>query len=488
MLDRARVRHVPRARSRSNRRRAPRRRRRSLPGSRDPSTLASPTIREGRGQAENPENPEPYMRSKKHRLHPFTIAAIAAVLGCGAGAEGADRAPPGAATEGVEQERSAREIHERVITIDTHDDIPFNFATPAVDPLNADRQVNLEKMRAGGLDVGFFIVYVGQTARTPENYEKAKADAMTKFDAIHRMTDEMYPELIELAHTADDVERIHGEGKLVAAIGIENGYVIGKDLSLLEKYHGLGARYITLAHGGHNDIADSSTPREQLGDGEEEHGGVSAFGEQVIAEMNRLGILVDVSHISKKASLDAMRLSRAPVIASHSSVRMLADHPRNMDDEQLLALRENGGVIQIVALGTYVKMPSEEQEEAVAELRERIGFEGFSSMTAEQREAFQAGMAEIRERFPGPTVADFVDHVDYAVNLIGIDHVGISSDFDGGGGIGGWSDASETLNVTVELVRRGYTEEEIRKLWGGNTLRIWRAAERVAAELQGTGD
>jgi membrane dipeptidase len=416
------------------------------------------------------------------------ILVAAGLAGCApeAAEEPGERSvTPVADADQAEVDRLAREIHDRVITIDTHDDIPFNFATPEVDPLNADRQVNLEKMRAGGLDVGFFIVYVGQTERTPENIEQAKADAMTKFEAIHRMADEMYPDQIELAYTADDVERIHGEGKLVAAIGIENGYVIGRDISLLQTYHDLGARYITLAHNGNNDIADSAQPREEFGDTPGENGGISDFGAEVIAEMNRLGILVDVSHISKEASLEAMRLSRAPVIASHSSTFALADHPRNMDDDQLRALAENGGVMQTVALGDFVRVPSAEEEAAVSALREEIGFEGFSSMTDEQRAAWQAGMAAIRERFPEPTVADFVDHIDYAVGLIGIDHVGISSDFDGGGGIVGWDDASETLNVTRELVRRGYSEEDIEKLWGGNTLRIWRAAEDVAAELQG---
>ena len=417
--------------------------------------------------------------------HNARLAALLVAMGLAAcGGEPADASASDDQSFESELEARAREIHGRVISIDTHDDIPADFATPEVDPLNADRQVNLEKMRAGGLDVAFFVVYVGQTERTVENYERAKSDAMTKFEAIHRMTDDMYPDLIELAYTADDVERIHGEGKLVAAIGIENGYVIGEDLSLLETYRELGASYMTLAHAGHNDIADSSTPRDDLGDEEEEHGGVSEFGERVIAEMNRLGILVDVSHVSKKAMLDAARLSRAPVIASHSSVRALADHPRNMDDEQLRALAENGGVIQVVALGSFVRVPPPEREAAVQALRERLGIERMSQTTDEQREAFRQGMAEVEERHPGPTVADFVDHIDYAVELIGIDHVGISSDFDGGGGVTGWNDASETFNVTLELVRRGYDEDEIRKLWGGNTLRAWREAERVAAEMQ----
>lgn len=382
----------------------------------------------------------------------------------------------------------AREIHDRVMAMDTHVDIPFNFATEEVDPGVRGRfQVDLPKMREGGLDAAFFIVYVGQTERTPENYEKAKADAMTKFNAIHRMTSELYPDQIELAYTPDDVERIHREGKLVAMIGIENGYVIGTDLSLLRKYHELGARYITLAHGGHNDIADSATPRPQLGDAEEEHGGLSEFGERVVAEMNRLGIMVDVSHISKNAMMHAVRVSKAPVIASHSSVTALADVPRNMDDEQLLAMKENGGVVQIVAFDSYVKAPDPERLEAIRQLRESLGITrpgGLRSLTEEQRAEYERRMAEIDARWPRATVSDFVDHIDYAVKLIGIDHVGIASDFDGGGGVIGWADASETFNVTLELVRRGYTEEEIAKLWGGNLLRVWREVERVAAELQ----
>jgi membrane dipeptidase len=381
---------------------------------------------------------------------------------------------------------TATEIHERVLTIDTHDDIPSN--TPEVDPgVRGDRQVDLPKMREGGLDAGFFIVYVGQTERTPENYAQAKADAISKFEGIHRMAEEMHPDKIELAYTADDVVRINAAGKLVAAIGIENGYVVGNDLSLLERYHGLGARYITLTHGGHNDIGDSATPSERLGDEEAEHGGLSAFGEQVVAEMNRLGIMVDISHTAKSTMLDAARLSQAPVIASHSSTKALADHPRNLDDEQLLALKANGGVLQTVALGSFVKvMP--EKDDSLRALREELGirsYADFRDMSEEQREVYDARQAELDERWPPATVQDFVDHIDHAVELVGIEHVGISSDFDGGGGVVGWNDASETLNVTIELVRRGYTEEEITKLWGGNLLRVWREVERVAAELQG---
>jgi len=339
----------------------------------------------------------------------------------------------------------ARGIHERVLTVDTHDDIPFDFATPMADPgVRGDRQVDLPKMREGGLNAGFFVVYVGQGDNTAEGFADAYEVAITKFDAIHRMTEALYPREIGLARSAADVERIHAEGRLVAAIGIENGWPVGTDLANLTKFHELGGRYITLAHNGHNQIADSAQPRQD--EPAELHGGLSPFGRDVVAEMNRLGIMIDVSHVSKNSMLQATVLSEAPVIASHSSCRALCDVARNMDDEQLRALGDNGGVIQIVALDEFLR-------------------------------ATAPGDAPV-------SVVDLANHIDYAVGLIGIEHVGISSDFDGGGGVEGWADASETFNVTRELVDRGYSEEQIGKLWGGNLLRVWREVEAVAATMQ----
>jgi len=275
--------------------------------------------------------------------------------------------PPESAKETPEPQLSledrARQIHDNIIVLDTHIDIPPEFATEAVDPGELGPfQVDLPKMEQGGLNTGFFIVYVGQTARTEQNYAQAKEEAMTKFNGIRRMTNELYPERIELAHSVADVRRIRKAGKLAALIGIENGYVIGKDLSLLKTYYDLGGRYITLAHVGHNDIADSSSANPDNGDEEAEHNGVSEFGREVIAEMNRLGIMVDVSHISKQSMLDAARLSKAPVIASHSSVKSLMDVSRNMDDEELLALKENGGVVQITAVDFFVKQHPPEKD------------------------------------------------------------------------------------------------------------------------------
>jgi membrane dipeptidase len=390
----------------------------------------------------------------------------------------------------------SREVHETTLTIDSHVDIPFEFATDAADPgVRGDRQVDLPKMRDGGLDAAFFIVYVGQGERNSAGYALAKEQAITKFNAIHRMAEDLYPSQIELAYSTTDVERIGASGKLVALIGIENGWVIGQDLGLLEQYHGLGARYITLAHNGHNDISDSASPDIERGESAVEHDGISRFGRRVIAEMNRLGIMVDVSHISRQAMLEASRLSEAPVIASHSSVRALADVPRNMDDEQLRSLRDAGGVIQIVAVAEFLKVDPR-RDRSIAVLREEFEMprgemtqRRLETMSDRDREeyylkvdAFERGMTRIDQEFPPANISDFVDHVDYAVNLIGIDHVGMSSDFDGGGGIVGWRDASETVNVTIELVRRGYSREDIQKLWGGNLLRVWKEAERIASQ------
>ena len=382
----------------------------------------------------------------------------------------------------------ARRIHHNVLTLDTHVDIPVDFASDSVDPgLRGRYRVDLPKMEEGGLDAVFWIVYVRQTkARDAGANAAAHTAAMVKFDAIHRVTEKLYPERIELAYSADDVARIHAAGRKVAAIGIENGFVIGRDLSLIDRYHALGARYITLAHGGHNDICDSATPRA-WDDSTAEHGGVSPFGEQVIAAMNRVGIMVDVSHISRQSMLDAVRLSQAPVIASHSGVRSLADHPRNLDDEQLLALRDNGGVLQTVAFGLYVKVDPPEKGAALQALRTAFGLgpeRKLEDLNDQERADYETRLTTINSAWPAPNVQDFVDHIDYAVELMGIDHVGISSDFDGGGGIDGWFDASQTLNVTTELVSRGYSEEQIRKIWAGNLLRVWRKTEEVAAQLQ----
>ena len=342
----------------------------------------------------------------------------------------------------------ARVIHERVITLDTHDDInPDNFTRQKNYTQRLDTQVNLPKMVEGGLDASFFIVYVGQGPLTPEGYAGAYQQAVAKFEAVHHLTKEIAPGQIELALTAADVPRIAKAGKKVALIGIENAYSIGTDIKRVKEFYDRGGRYMSLAHNGHSQLADSNTGER---DGKWLHNGLSELGKQAIAEMNKWGIMVDLSHPSKAANMQAMALSKAPVIASHSAARALADHSRNMDDEQLLALKKNGGVIQTVAFAGYVKI---NKPDTPGEAR--------------------------------ATVADFVNHIDYLVKTIGLEHVGISSDFDGGGGVTGWNGAEETFNVTLELVRRGYTEEQIGKIWSGNLLRVMADVEKVAKQIQG---
>jgi len=401
--------------------------------------------------------------------------------------------------------QKARGIHDRVITLDTHADInPENFTRQKNYTQRLDTQVNLPKMVEGGLDTAFFIVYVGQGPLTPEGYDSAYKQAVAKFEAVKHLTSEIAPGQIGLALTAADVPRIAKSGKKVALIGIENAYSLGTDLARVKEFHDRGGRYMSLAHNGHSQFADSNTGER---DGKWLHNGLSDIGRQVIAEMNKWGIMVDLSHPSKAANLQSLALSKAPVIASHSAARALADHSRNMDDEQLEALKKNGGVIQTVAFASYVKIAkpdSPERAAAMLALRKEFdlpapgggggpgtgGGQGGGAMnrlTPEQRTRFIARMADLDKKIPGDpraTVADFVSHIDYLVKKIGIDHVGISSDFDGGGGVTGWNGADETFNVTLELVRRGYTEEQIGKMWSGNLLRVMADVEKVAQQIQ----
>lgn len=399
-------------------------------------------------------------------------------------------------------EERAKTIHENTITLDTHDDINTKNFTDSVNyTQRLDTQINIPKMEEGGLDVAWLIVYTGQDSLSKEGYAKARENAMDKFTAIRRLCDEYAPDKMELAYSSDDVRRIVAAGKKVAMIGVENAYPIGEDLSGFKEYYDLGARYISLSHNGHSQFCDSNTGEK---DSVWLHNGLSDLGKKAVAEMNRLGIMIDVSHPSKEAMKQMIALSKAPIIASHSSARALCDHSRNLDDEQLKLMKENGGVVQTVAFSSYLN--TEKHEEKAAYMKEiyqkvadSIGVEWFErsqfgSLTDAQKEAFMENypkvtqiakdkVAKMSDAPEGVTVSDFVDHIDYMVKLIGIDHVGISSDFDGGGGIEGWSDASETFNVTLELVERGYTEEEIAKLWSGNLLRVLDEVQDVAKNM-----
>jgi microsomal dipeptidase-like Zn-dependent dipeptidase len=401
----------------------------------------------------------------------------------------------------------AKKIHAEVITLDTHNDIDTKNFTEAVNyTQNLPTQVNLPKMKQGGLDVSWLIVYTGQGDLTEEGYKKAWTNAVDKFDAIHRLTEKIAPNQIELALTSKDVRRISKAGKLVAMIGVENGYPVGTDLSRIKYFAERGARYMSLAHNGHSQLADSNTGER---DNKWLHNGLSELGKQAIAEMNKWGIMIDVSHPSKQANIQAIQLSKAPVIASHSSARALCDHSRNLDDEQLELIKKNGGVVQTVAFRGYVNkeksaLRSKMTNEILRELAQKEGFKileqaELAKMSESERDEYRTKLTAFRlnarpiinERLkttaPDVNVKDFVDHIDYMVKKIGIDHVGISSDFDGGGGVEGWDDAAETFNVTLELVRRGYTKKQIEKLWSGNLLRVLDEVQKVAKQIQKQG-
>ena len=364
--------------------------------------------------------------------------------------------------------QKAQKIHLKTTTLDTHDDINVKNFTDSINySQDTDTQVNLHKMESGALDVAWFIVYTGQGDLNEEGYKKAADNAQAKFDAIHRLVKEYAPNKIGLATSSKDVDSLNRLGKKVAMIGVENAYPLGEDLNEVKRYFDQGARYMSLAHNGHNQFSDSNTGEF---DNTAKHNGISELGKKVIDSMNYYGIMVDISHPSKEAIRQTIARSKAPIIASHSGARALSDHPRNLDDEQLQWVKESGGVVQAVALANFVNKEKHTQYRAAIKTLEDASDE--------------SALAQIKKAHPPVNVADFVDHIDYIKNKIGIDHVGISSDFDGGGGIEGWEDASKTFNVTLEMVKRGYTEEEIAKIWSGNLLRVLDETSEVAKELQ----
>ncbi|MBL7083789.1 MAG: dipeptidase [Candidatus Aminicenantes bacterium] len=379
-------------------------------------------------------------------------------------------------------------IHDNVLTVDTHSDTPsrllggeWKIGERHEPGQRGSGKIDLPRMVEGGLDAEFFAVFIGQGQRTPEGYASARERATRMLDAIHKMCED-YPDMVELATSPEDAYRLERLGKRAAFIGMENGYPIGKDLSLIKKYYERGVRYITLCHSSDNDICDSSTDRRNP-----EDNGLSDFGRDVVAECNRLGIMVDLSHASDKTFFDVLKVTKAPVIASHSSVRSICDHPRNLTDEMLRALASNGGVIQICFVSSFVKKakPNPERDKALSQLREKYGSLRTTRDEA-QREKIRQEYRAILEKYPvdRATVKDLVDHIDHVVKLIGVDQVGIGTDFDGGGDIEGCDNVSELPNITVELVRRGYSEDEIRKIWGGNIMRVFRKVEQIAEKTQ----
>jgi membrane dipeptidase len=327
-------------------------------------------------------------------------------------------------------------LHASLLTVDSHIDIPWPEGASFRE--DTPRCVDLPKMRRGHLAAGCFAAYVPQGPRTREGHEAAYARAIAMLHAINTMGGDE----ARVCVSAAAIELAWRDGVPAIVPAVENGHACAGEPARLRAFHALGACYLTLTHNGHNALGDSCNPRPDLGDAEAEHGGLSDAGRAVIAEMNRLGMVVDVAHVAKTTMLQAAEASRTPVMSTHSCVRALCDHPRNLDDEQLDALRDVGGLVQITAVPQFVR-PNGRAEDT--------------------------------------TVAHYVDHIDYVVRRIGLAHVGIGSDFDGGGGFSGWRDASEGANLTAELMRRGYRRDEIAAMWGGNFLRVLRLAERAAA-------
>ncbi len=335
-------------------------------------------------------------------------------------------------------------LHASIVTIDTHIDVPWpSGPDPFVDlPRGREaRRVDLPKMRRGGLGAGCFAAYVPQGPRDPAGLRAASERALAMLDSINAMGRTEGDLTAVVASTADAIEQARRDGVLAVVPCVENGHAMGEDLGLLAQFRQRGAVYLTLTHNGHNLLADSSNPRADLGDAATLHGGLSELGRAAVAELNRLGMLVDISHVSQQAAMQAAMLSKTPVVATHSCVRALCDVPRNVDDLMLEAIRDCEGVVNVTAVPSFVRKGGK--------------------------------AAEV-------SVSDFVDHIDYIVRRAGLAHAGISSDFDGGGGFSGWHDAADSQNVTAELVRRGYGAAEIGALWGGNFLRLMRRAEDAA--------
>jgi membrane dipeptidase len=375
--------------------------------------------------------------------------------------------------------KQADKIHASILTVDTHCDTPMEFSdtTFNLGVRHDDGCVDFPRMIEGGLHAEFFAVFIGQGPRNDSSYNKVHQKAIAVFDAIHKNI-EKNSAMAEIAYTANDAYRIRKSGKIAAFIGVENGYPIGRDISRIKQYYDLGARYITLSHSKNNDICDSST--DPAGP---ESNGLSPFGTEVVKEMNRIGMMIDVSHISDKSFYDVLGVTKTPVLASHSSCRALCGSPRNLTDDMLLALKENGGVIQICILSNYLKTPepNPEMEAKLKALRERYG--DFNTLPDSIKKVMRKEFREIQKSYEKPaTVKDVVDHIDHVVQVIGIDYVGIGTDFDGGGGVEGCRNVSEMKNITVELLRRGYSKADITKIWGGNVMRVLRKTEEATRE------
>lgn len=376
---------------------------------------------------------------------------------------------------------AARKLHEGLLTLDTHLDTPANFGRPGWDILDrhsTDKdgsQIDYPRMVEGGLDGGFFAIFTNQGPRTPEATRAARDAAIIRGVEIREMVAK-HGDKFALALKADDAERIVAQGKRVVFVSVENSYPMDGDVTLLSTFYALGVRISGLAHFKNNDMADSST------DTPEWHG-LSPLGKQFVAEANRLGVVLDGSHSSDEVLDQLITLSKTPVILTHSGCKAVFNHPRNVDDARIKALAASGGVIQVDAYSSYlIETPKNaERDAAMAALRAKAG--ARAKMTEAERAGFMAEMKAIDAKYPVPkaTFEDFMNHLNHALKVAGVDHVGIGIDFDGGGGVTGLNDASDYWKISERLLAEGYTRDDLAKIWGGNVLRLLRAAEAAKA-------
>ena len=380
----------------------------------------------------------------------------------------------------------ALSIHKKVLTLDTHADTPLRMIEPGFrmsdrhDPNETGSKVDYPRMIEGGLDAIFFAAFVAQDIRNDKGNFRAKNLCVQMIDSILSSI-KQNSDVVGLALNPEDAYSLEKQGKRAIYIGIENGYPIGGDLSNIETYYKKGVRYITLVHSSNNDLADSAT--DPAGP---EHNGISEFGSKVVKEMNRLGIMVDVSHGSDAVFYDAIKISKAPIIATHSNARSVTNHKRNMTDDMLKLIAKNGGVVQLTMLSNYLRdpVPNITAEKLKKELLSSI--KPIDQMTTLEKETMRKRLNEIDDNYPiaPANLKNVVDHIDHIVNVAGIDHVGIGCDFDGGGGIDGVFDVSQVMNITIELVKRGYNEDQIAKIWGGNLIRVFSEVQTIARKIK----
>lgn len=378
-------------------------------------------------------------------------------------------------------------LHDRLLTLDTHVDIGAGYGTAALDPgVINPAQVDLPSMRIGGLDAAFFVVYTPQGVLTEDGYATAALAAEEKYRGILRML-RANPDTIGLATTPDEVEALVSERRLAALIGIENSYPLGTTpeevADAVAMWAGRGARYASITHFGHNQFGGSSNPVSGRGDGADP--GLSELGRALVTALNDHGIMVDILHVGERTAAEAMAVSRAPVIASHSTARAVHDNPRGLTDAQLAAIRDDGGVAQITAYRSYIADVDPRIDAAMDDLGQHLGLTSgadFATAAPETLTEYARERARIRAEFDDVTLAQFLDHLDHAVEVAGIDHVGLSGDFDGGGGVEGWDNAAESPDVTAALLDRGYSEEDLAKIWGGNLLRVMREVQAAAGQ------